>query len=151
MQAVASNAPGGTLWAKSSISGRDEVADYRRVEHQPLYAVFALDRQVLSDAVVLAGCRMGSLRRPGRSQPCTSPWTRSRAAWSGRRSSSSSCWPRASAGAMRSWRLLQSQKFEALGQVTGGVAHDFNNLIGAIMGALAMLRKRVNDQSRSSC
>jgi PAS domain S-box-containing protein len=43
-------------------------------------------------------------------------------------------------------QLLHSQKMEAIGTLAGGVAHDFNNVLGVILGFSSLLRLRLSPQ-----
>ncbi|MEY3211164.1 MAG: hypothetical protein RIT28_1645, partial [Pseudomonadota bacterium] len=43
-------------------------------------------------------------------------------------------------------QLEQAQRLESLGVMAGGLAHDFNNLIGVVLGALELVRMQVSGQ-----
>ena len=42
--------------------------------------------------------------------------------------------------------LRRTQKMEALGKLTGGIAHDYNNMLGVVMGYSELLQESLNDQ-----
>ena len=45
-------------------------------------------------------------------------------------------------------QLHQSQKMDALGKLTGGIAHDYNNMLGVIMGYASLLEGSLKEQPK---
>lgn len=44
--------------------------------------------------------------------------------------------------------LRRSQKMETIGELTGGISHDFNNLLGIIIGNHDLMRREIEDGSK---
>ena len=46
-------------------------------------------------------------------------------------------------------QLSQSQKLDAVGQLTNGIAHDFNNMISGILGSAELIKRNTNVESKN--
>ncbi len=44
------------------------------------------------------------------------------------------------------YQLHQTQKMDALGNLTGGIAHDYNNMLGVVLGYADLLKNALSDQ-----
>ncbi|MBD3319622.1 MAG: response regulator [Chitinivibrionales bacterium] len=46
-------------------------------------------------------------------------------------------------------QLVESKRLEAVGRLAGGVAHDFNNILGAIAGYADLIKMRIGEENSS--
>ena len=44
--------------------------------------------------------------------------------------------------------LRRSQKMDALGKLTGGIAHDYNNMLGVVLGYAELIQSNLNEQEQ---
>lgn len=42
-------------------------------------------------------------------------------------------------------KLIQSRKMQALGELTGGIAHEFNNILTPVLGYIQILKNKIDD------
>ncbi len=46
-------------------------------------------------------------------------------------------------------KILQAQKIDSLGNIAGGIAHNFNNILTAILGSASIMRRRMKDDAHA--
>ena len=142
-EAIQAGRGGGSLRAVAGIDGEDRMASFRAVAGYPLAIVAASDRSVwqaewlrsmgilvaftLVPTAALCATLLVALRRLRGEEDA---WTRYHAEVASRVALEAA--------------YRQSRKLEALGRVTGGISHDFNNILMVVGTSTEVLRRMLD-------
>lgn len=145
----------GTVRVESALDGRDRGLSYRRVGTLPVFVVYGLDLEPVTDAWRVAWTAVGLASGIGvllLAAMTLLAMRRSREEADARASLAETATRLREEIALREATeaaALRARKMEALGQLTGGVAHDINNFLTAIGGNLRLMSDDVADRSRT--
>jgi two-component system NtrC family sensor kinase len=135
---------GGILRQRSTIDGVDRLYGFRKVGAYPVYVFYGLNPSVLRGAwasrLAAPGlvCLVASLLLGALTLRVQSSVRREQGALA---AAGAEAVRRADAEA----RLRHAQRIEALGQIVGGVAHDFNNIVQNVQAATNRLQRRAEE------
>jgi two-component system NtrC family sensor kinase len=133
-----------TIRTVSALDGVERLYGFRRVGAEPVFVAYGLSartveeawrRQLLGYGVV---CAVAAALLFGLVHLVQRAVRRERAALASARME-------AERRAEAEERLRHAQRVDALGQIVGGVAHDFNNVVMAVTAATRMLGKRADN------
>jgi two-component system NtrC family sensor kinase len=132
---------------RSPLDGRERLYHFQKVGAYPVFVVYGLDAAVVRGAwlrqlaVVGITCGLAAvllLTFIGQAHAAV------------RRESAALAAARAEAERRTETeaRLRHAQRIDALGQIVGGVAHDFNNVVMSVMAGVRTIEKRIDDPSQ---